>query len=154
MRHSIDPGLGLVDPSTMNEYMRSSPTAYLHKSSAWLVGGFASVALVLAVVGLYGVIAYSVAQRTREIGVRMALGAPRGSVYAMVLKEAGWLTAIGIALGLVASVGAATLIRKLLFGTAAWDAATLASVAIVLGGAAMLASFLPEIGRASCRERV
>jgi len=147
--HSIDPGLGIVDPSTMEEYMRSSPTAYLHQSSAWLVGGFASVALLLAVVGLYGVIAYSVAQRTREIGVRMALGAPRGSVYAMVLKEAGWLTAIGISLGLIASVGAATLMRGLLFGTAAWDAGTLASVALVLGGAAMLASYLPARRAAS-----
>lgn len=141
--HSVDPGLGVVDPSTMEEYIRSSPTAYLHQSCAWLVGGFALVALVLSVVGLYGVVAYSVAQRTREIGVRIALGAPRGSVYAMVLKEAGWLTTIGISMGLVASVGAATLVRKLLFGTSAWDAATLTSVAIVLGGAAMLASFLP-----------
>lgn len=141
--HSVDPGLGIVDPSTMEDYMRSSPTAYLHQSSAWLAGGFACVALLLGVVGLYGVVAYSVAQRTREIGVRMALGAPRGSVYALVLKEAGWLAGIGIALGLVSSVGAATLMRKLLFGTAVWDAGTLACVALVLGGAAMLASYLP-----------
>jgi predicted permease len=143
MLHKLDPGLGTVDPSTMEDYMRNSPTAYLHQSSAWLVGGFAAVALLLGVVGLYGVIAYSVAQRTREIGVRMALGAQRGSVYALIMKEAGWLTGLGIALGLTAAVGAATLMRKLLFGTAAWDVETLASVAIVLAGAAMLASYLP-----------
>ncbi len=143
MLHSVDPGLGVVDPSTMEEYMRSSPTAYLHESTAWLVGGFAAVALLLGVVGLYGVIAYSVAQRTREIGVRMALGAPRGSVYRLVLGEAGWITAIGIALGLMCSLGAATLMRKLLFGTEAWDIGTLSAVAVVLGLAAMLASFLP-----------
>jgi ABC-type antimicrobial peptide transport system permease subunit len=113
------------------------------------VGGFASVALLLGVVGLYGVIAYSVNQRTREIGVRMALGAQRGSVYALVLKEAGWLIGIGIALGLVASVGAATLMRKLLFGTAAWDVGTLAGVAVVLGCAAMIASYLPAHRAAS-----
>jgi len=104
---------------------------------------FAAIALVLSVVGLYGVIAYSVSQRTREIGVRMALGAPRGSVYGLVLKEAGWLIGIGMALGLVCSLGAATLMRKLLFGTAAWDAGTLAGVAVVLAGAAMLASYIP-----------
>jgi ABC-type antimicrobial peptide transport system permease subunit len=73
----------------------------------------------------------------------MALGAPRGSVYRLVLGEAGWITAIGIALGLMCSLGAATLMRKLLFGTEAWDIGTLSAVAVVLGLAAMLASFLP-----------
>ena len=101
------------------------------------------LALVLGVVGLYGVIAYSVSQRTREIGVRMALGAPRGSVYRLILWEAGWLICVGIVLGLGCSLGAANLMRKLLFGVAAWDAATLASVALVLAACAMLASFLP-----------
>jgi len=95
------------------------------------------------------VIAYSVTQRTREIGVRMALGAPRGSVYRLIMKEAGWLTAAGIALGLLSSVAAATLMRKLLFGTAAWDVTTLAAVAIVLGASAMLASYLPARRAAS-----
>jgi ABC-type antimicrobial peptide transport system permease subunit len=79
----------------------------------------------------------------------MALGAPRGSVYAMVLKEAGWLTGIGLALGLVASVCAATLMRKLLFGTEAWDAGTLTVVAFVLACAAMLASYVPARRAAS-----
>ena len=67
------------------------------------------MALLLGVVGLYGVIAYSVSQRTREIGVRMALGAEHGSVYRLILKEAGWLVAVGIGLGAVGSVAAATL---------------------------------------------
>ena len=64
------------------------------------------MALVLGVVGLYGVVAYSVSQRTREIGVRMALGAQRGTVYKMVMRQAGWLTLIGLAIGLVCSIGA------------------------------------------------
>jgi predicted permease len=147
--HSIDPGLGADGESTMEQHVQDSPTAYLHRSSAWLVGGFAALALLLGVVGLYGVIAYSVSQRTREIGVRMALGAQRGSVYGLVMGEAGKLTFVGIAIGLASSVGAATLMRKLLFGTDAWDVTTLASVAIVLGACAMLASYIPAHRAAS-----
>jgi predicted permease len=139
----IDPGLVTVDESTMIGRINDSQTAYLHRSSAWLVGGFAALALLLAVVGLYGVIAYSVTQRTREIGIRMALGAQRRSVYRLVLKEAGWLTCFGIVLGLAGSLVAAPLMRKLLFGTQAWDVPTLAAVAVVLAISAMLASYFP-----------
>jgi len=120
-----------------------SPTAYLRRSSAWLVGGFAITALLLAVVGLYGVVAYSVRQRTREIGVRMALGAPRASVYRLVLREAGRLIAVGLVFGLVGSVAAASLMRSLLFNVSAWDASALAGVAVVLAASALLASYLP-----------
>ena len=139
----IDPQIAVYQATTMRERIHDSPSAYLHRASAWMVGGFAAIALALSVVGLYGVVAYSVSQRTREIGVRMALGAPRGSVYGLILKEAGWLTGIGIALGLLCSLGATTLMRKLLFGTATWDAGTLAGVALVLAAAAMLASYIP-----------
>jgi len=147
--HSIDPGLGTADPITMEERTRMGPTAYLHRSSAYLVSGFAALALVLGVVGLYGVIAYSVSQRTREIGVRMALGAQRSSVYQLVMREAGRLALAGIGVGLLCSVGAAMLMRSLLFGTAAWDATTLASVAALLGACALLASYIPARRAAS-----
>jgi macrolide transport system ATP-binding/permease protein len=113
------------------------------------VGGFAAIALLLGVVGLYGVIAYSVSQRTREIGVRIALGAQRRSVYQLILKEAGGLAAAGIVIGLACSVGAASLIRKLLFGTPPWDIPTLVAVAIVLGMSALLASYIPARRAAS-----
>ena len=141
--HQVDSAVGIVEETTMNERIRNSQTAYLHRSSAWLVGGFAALALLLGVIGLYGVIAYSVSQRTREIGVRMALGAEPSRVYRLVLTEAGWLAAVGIGAGLLCSVAAATLIRKLLFGIQSWDAPTLLAVAAVLALSALLASYLP-----------
>jgi predicted permease len=146
---TYNPHLGATNEATMEERIGETEPALLHRFSAWLVGGFASVALLLGVVGLYGVIAYSVSRRTREIGVRMALGAQRGAVYSMVMRQAGRLTAIGIGIGLVCSVGTSLLMRKLLFGVAAWDALTLVCVALVLGAAAMAASFLPARRAAS-----
>jgi len=141
--HEVDPGIGTLNETTMVARINDSPSAALHRSSAWLVGGFAFLALLLGVVGLYGVIAYSVGQRTREIGVRMALGAQRSSVYQLILTEAGWLVGMGIGAGLLCSIAAATLIRGLLFGVRSWDAATLAAVAAVLAMSAMLASYIP-----------
>lgn len=146
---SIDSGMAIYDPMTMDEKIHDAPSTYLHRSSAWIVGGFAVMALLLGVVGLYGVIAYSVSQRTREIGVRMAMGAARRTVYGMVLTEAGQLIAIGVGLGLVVSVPAGLLMRNLLFGVRAWDAPTLAVVAAFLAAAALLASFLPAHRAAS-----
>jgi macrolide transport system ATP-binding/permease protein len=147
--HSMDPNLGVYDPETMNQQISETESALLRRFSAWLVGGYAAIALILGVVGLYGVISYSVSQRTREIGVRMALGAQRGEVYRLVMRQAGWLTVTGLTIGLVCSAGASLLIRKLLFGIAAWDGTTLAAVALGLGAAAMAASFLPAHRAAS-----
>jgi macrolide transport system ATP-binding/permease protein len=146
---SIHPEIVIMASQTMSARIHESPAAYLHRSSAWLVGGFAALALVLGVIGIYGVIAYSVGQRTREIGVRIALGAQRRSVYELVLGEAGGLVALGTAAGLVCSVGAATLMRGLLFGVSSWDAPTLAGVAVVLASSALLASYLPARRAAS-----
>ena len=139
----VDAAIGTMNEMTFASKIDQSPSAYLHRSSAWLVGGFAVVALLLGVIGLYGVIAYSVGRRTREIGVRMALGAQRKSVYQLILLEAAWLIGIGIVAGLFCAVGAATLIRGLLFGVRSWDAATLAAVACVLAVFALLASYIP-----------
>ncbi len=141
--HQIDPNLGVYGEQTMQQQIDATPAALIHRSSTWLVGGFAAMALVLGVVGLYGVIAYSVSQRTREIGVRMALGAQRSSVYQMIMKQAGWLTGIGVSVGLMCAVGASLAMRNVLFGVAAWDVPTLAAVAAVLSIASLIASFLP-----------
>src|SRR5207247_10606045 len=97
---------GTANENRLTVQSGSTHASLLHRFSAWLVGMFAAIALVLGVVGLYGVIAYSVCQRTREIGVRMALGAQRSSVYKLVMLQAGWLTAAGGAIGLVCSGGA------------------------------------------------
>jgi ABC-type antimicrobial peptide transport system permease subunit len=145
----IDPNLGVYGEITMTQQMEATQSALLHSFSAYLVGGFAAMALLLGVVGLYGVVAYSVSRRTREIGVRMALGAQRGAVHRLVLKEAAGLTGLGIAAGLACAVAAASLMRSVLFGVQAWDVPTLAGVAAVLGGAALLASFIPARRAAS-----
>lgn len=147
--HQIDPSIVTFDVRSMRDRIDNSTSAYMHRSSAWLVGGFAALALLLGIVGLYGVIAYSVGQRTREIGVRMALGAQPSSVYRLILKEAGWLTVAGILAGLISSLAATTLMRKLLFGIQSWDVPTLAAVAVVLGLSAIVASFLPARRAAS-----
>jgi len=141
--HGIDPFITVSGAGTMTERIGQSPSAYLHRSSAWLVGVFAGAAFLLSVVGLYGVVSYSVSQRTREMGVRMALGAQPRTVYRLILGEAARLTAIGVVLGLAGALAAATLLRTLLFGVRSWDPATLAGAAAVLGVSALLAGYLP-----------
>jgi ABC-type antimicrobial peptide transport system permease subunit len=122
---------------------------FLNRSSAWLVGAFAASALLLGAIGLYGVMAYSVSRRTREIGIRMALGAERGAIYRLILREAGLVALTGIAAGLGCSIAGAALFKHLLFGVESWDAPTLIAVTLVLAICAMLASFLPARTAAS-----
>ena len=147
--HGIDPFISVSDAQTMVERINRSPSAYLHRSSALLIGGFAVIAFALSVVGLYGVVAYSVGQRTREIGIRMALGAERSAVLSLIMKQAGRITVFGIALGIVFSLSTATLMRTLLFGIRSWDVPTLVTVAAVLATSALLASYLPARRAAS-----
>ena len=140
---AIDPSLTVALPRTMSESVEGSPAAYLRRAAAWLVGAFAGAAWLISIVGLYGVIAYSVSQRTREIGVRMALGAQRSGVSALIVRDAITLAAIGIAIGLAAAVASTRLLGGLLFGIAGWDPATLGGVALVLGASSLAASYLP-----------
>jgi predicted permease len=147
--HEIDPGLIADGEETMTDRINNSQSAYLHRSAAWVVAGFAALALLLGTVGLYGVISYSVGQRTREIGVRMALGAQRSSVYRLILKEAAWLAAFGIAGGTLCSLIATGLLRSMLFGVSRWDVGTLLAVAFLLIASALLASYIPARRAAS-----
>jgi macrolide transport system ATP-binding/permease protein len=130
-------------PESMSRRIHDSPAAYLHRLSAWIVAGFAAMALLLSIVGIYGVIAYSVSQRTREIGVRIALGASRQGIYRLVLADAARVTAIGIVCGAAISIVAATLMRTLLFQVAPWDGVTFACVSAGLAVLALIASFIP-----------
>jgi ABC-type antimicrobial peptide transport system permease subunit len=147
--HGVDPFITVSPGETMTDRINQSPSAYLHRSAACLVGLFAGVALLLGVVGFYGVVAYSVGQRTREIGVRMALGAESGAVYRLILGEAGRLTALGVVIGMAGSLGAAALLRELLFGVRPWDPPTLIGVTVLLGISAIFASYLPARRAAS-----
>src|SRR5262245_47893725 len=116
---------------------------------AVLVGVFASVAFALAVVGLYGVMSYTVAQRTREIGVRIALGAEPRDVTRLVLRRSGVLTAIGIAAGLSGAAGLTRYLDSLLFGLRPLDPPTFAMTAAAFAAIAMLASYVPARRAAS-----
>ncbi|MBA2270221.1 MAG: ABC transporter permease, partial [Chthoniobacterales bacterium] len=113
------------------------------KFNMLLLGIFAIVALVLAAIGIYGVIAYSVAQRTREIGIRMALGGQRGDMLAMILRQSLTVVAIGLAVGLAGALAATRLLASLLYGVGANDVLTYAAVVLLLGAAALLASYIP-----------
>jgi len=108
-----------------------------------LLGAFAALALLLAGVGLYGVVSYSVGQRTREIGVRMALGATASSVVSLVLRNGLKLAGIGLALGLLAAVGLTRFLRGLLYGVSAFDPVSFAAVAAVLISVGILACWWP-----------
>jgi putative ABC transport system permease protein len=108
-----------------------------------LLGLFSGLALVLAGIGIYGVIAYSVAQRANEIGIRMALGAQRADVLRLVLAQGGRISAAGIVIGSAASVGLARFMANLLYAVRALDPATFAAVAFMLALIAMVASYIP-----------
>jgi putative ABC transport system permease protein len=111
--------------------------------SLLLLGIFAVTALVLAVTGIYGIISYLVAQRTREIGIRLALGAPAGAVLGMVLRRGVLLAAAGVAVGLVSALLATRLLAGLLYGIGTRDPVTFVAVPLLLLGVAALASYVP-----------
>jgi ABC-type antimicrobial peptide transport system permease subunit len=108
-----------------------------------LLGAFAGIALTLAAVGIYGLVAYTVSRRTREIGLRMALGAARTDVLRMVVRQGMTLVAVGLAVGLALALALSRVLGSLLYEVSAWDPATFAAVAVVLLAIALVASWIP-----------
>jgi putative ABC transport system permease protein len=114
-----------------------------------LLAGFAGAALLLAAIGLYGVIAYTVSQRTREIGIRMALGAQRGDVLALMLRQGMQLVGIGVALGAACAFGLTRFLANMLYEVKPTDPSTFVGVSLVLVLVALLAAWLPARRAAS-----
>ena len=137
----VDPSLVMYDVAPYSVIVQS--TFDQQKMIASLTWLFGAVGLVLAAVGLYGVTAYGVEQRTSEIGVRMALGADRASVIAMVLRGAFWQVGIGLGIGIPAAIGAGYLIASQLFGVRPWNPLLLAGATVLLGLAALIAALIP-----------
>lgn len=137
----VDAAVPLSGVTSLDEYFATATA--LPRYFAIIVASFAGMALLLAIVGVYGVMAYVVTLRQREIGVRLALGAAPQSIMGWLLGQGARLTAIGLALGIIAAVLATRVIGALLYGVSALDAMTFAAVAVVLAGASLVACWLP-----------
>jgi putative ABC transport system permease protein len=127
----------------MEELIGDSPAAFMRRFPAILIGIFAGVALLLASIGIYGVVSYSVSQQTHYIGVRMALGAQTSDILKMVLKQGLGVSLAGIAIGVLAALGLMRLLRSLLFEVGTNDLGTFAIVVGTLFVVALLASYIP-----------
>lgn len=139
----VDPDAITFEVQTMDDRIQRSPAAFLHRYPAVLAGVFAFLALLLGTIGLYGLVAYSVSQRTREIGIRMALGAQRGNVLQMVLSQGVRLIVPGVAIGIVAAMLSSYLMRSMLFGIHSWDPVIFVAVTAVLAIVTLAASYIP-----------
>jgi putative ABC transport system permease protein len=137
----VDPAIPVTQVRPMSEVLSESWAA--QRFNALLLAIFAGVALLLASVGLYGVLAFSVAQRTREIGIRMALGAQASDVLRLVLRQGLGLSLVGVAVGIAASLAGTRVLRGLLYGVAPTDPATFAAVALLLVTVALVACLIP-----------
>jgi ABC-type antimicrobial peptide transport system permease subunit len=145
--HSIDPNLAASDIQTMGQL--ESVASARRRFQTSLLTIFAAIALCLALVGLYGLMAYSVGRRTREVGIRMALGAERSDVMLLVLKQAAILLALGLVSGLVASWFATRAIQAFLFGVGRYDPITVLSVCGLLAVSGLIAALIPARRAAS-----
>jgi putative ABC transport system permease protein len=128
---------------TVRKIISDSPPVFMRRFPAMLIGIFATLAVLLSAIGIYGVLSYLVTQRTREIGVRMALGAQRGNILRLLLGEGMRLAAIGIAIGLVAAVGATRLLAGLLFGVLPTDPPVLLAVTGLIAAVTLAACSVP-----------
>ncbi|HEX7117191.1 MAG TPA: FtsX-like permease family protein, partial [Longimicrobiales bacterium] len=138
---AIDPDQPVAEIRTMEQVVRI--TVARPRFNLTLLGGFAGASLLLAALGLFGVVSYSVAQRAQEIGVRVALGASTGDVLRMIVREGIALTLAGVAIGIVAAVASTRLLATLLYGVSPTDPLTLTGVSVFLATVALVASYLP-----------
>jgi len=139
----IDPDLPLLQMTPYVDLMEKSPNLWIVKLGAMLFGAFGCIALLLAVVGVYGVKAYAVACRTREIGIRMALGAHRKDVFALIMRQGAMHTALAVSVGLLLSLAAGRVLSQILYGVSPTDPFALIASSLMLAAAALLACFLP-----------
>jgi putative ABC transport system permease protein len=145
--HAVDPQIALAEPKTLDQIREDSLAD--ERFTLLLFGTFAVVALFLATLGIYGVVAFSVAQRSHEIAIRMALGATRNRVVTLVLREGSVLAAIGLGLGLIGAYFVGRAMQSMLFGVRALDFSAFGSVALILLASALLACYLPARRAAS-----
>jgi ABC-type antimicrobial peptide transport system permease subunit len=138
----LDPQVGVdLNVATMADIVAASVTE--PRFYTVLLGAFAGIAVALAVIGIYGVMAHSVAQRTREIGIRAAIGARRSQILALVLKQAAVVTLAGVAIGLAGAAAVTRYLQAMLFGLTPLDPVTFAVVPLILAAVATLASYIP-----------
>lgn len=139
--HLVDSDIALADVATMDQV--KSDALNDDRFTMQLYAGFAFVALILAAVGIYGLMAFTVSQRTQEIGIRMALGASRANVARLIVRQGAVLAAIGLALGVGGSIAVGRQMQSTLYGVGALDVSVIASVAAILFATALIASYLP-----------
>jgi putative ABC transport system permease protein len=138
---ALDPAQPIAKIRTLEQVV--SDSLWIERCLLWSLGSFAFIAISLAIAGIYGVISFSVSQRTQEIGIRLALGAKPGEVLRMILRQSMLLTGIGIALGLILSSAATQLLANMLYGVQPTDPAVFASVSVLLAAVAFLACLIP-----------
>jgi putative ABC transport system permease protein len=139
--HAIDPEQPIADVRTMEQWL--SRSLQNRRANMMLLTVFGAVALVLSAIGIYGVLAFGVAQRIREFGIRQALGADRTSILSLVLKQGARTSGVGLVLGLGASLALARFLQTLLFGVTPHDPVVFAGVGVVLFAVAMAACYIP-----------
>ena len=142
---AIDANAAVVDPATMDNLLTRSSSIFTRRFPLLLVGVFAATALVLALIGIYGVVSYTVGQRQRELGIRLALGANPQSVVALFLRRSAWMASLGTAIGVAGALLSTRFVAGLLYGVQSSDPVTYVVVAALLSSAAIAATLIPAV---------
>jgi ABC-type antimicrobial peptide transport system permease subunit len=139
----VDPRVPVVRVETWRDHLDRSLDIWLYRAGARVFSTFGTIALLLAVIGVYGVKSYVVSRRTREFGIRIAIGAHPHALLWQVLREGGRITCVGVAIGLLLALGAGQLLQGLLYGVAAVEPIVLVTAPLILIAASLLASYIP-----------